>query len=59
MRKRINTLEKYYCMKCRSSQWMREMPDELDKDKDGFKCIICGTIHRYTQLWKTPPKTLS
>ena len=56
---RMRTFEKYYCMKCQSSQWMRQLPDETAKDKDGFKCIICGTIHKLEHLWKTPPKTIS
>ena len=54
---RINTLEKFYCMRCKSSEWMRQVPDEQDPTVTGFKCIICGTVHKHPGLWKKPPKT--
>jgi uncharacterized Zn finger protein len=54
---RINTLEKFYCRSCKSSEWMREVPDEANKDQTGHKCIICGTVHKHPGLWKKPPKT--
>ena len=55
----INTLEKYYCMQCKSSTWMREHVDKKGAYPDSWKCIICGTIHRHPNLWKKPPKTIS
>ncbi len=58
MRTRIDTMERFYCMKCRSTELMREVPDEIDKDKTGFKCIICGTVHRHPDVWKKPPRTV-
>jgi uncharacterized Zn finger protein len=58
MRRKSDELEKYYCMKCKGSTWMREVLDSKESDKDGMKCIICGTIHRHPNLWKKPPKTI-
>jgi len=58
MRTRINTMERFYCMRCKSTQLMRELPDEIDPDKDGFKCLICGTVHKHANLWKSPPRTI-
>jgi len=56
--KKQNTLEKYYCMKCKSSQWMRENLDKKDSLKDSWICIICGTPHSHPNLWKKPPRSL-
>ncbi len=52
-----NTLEKYYCMKCKASSWMREHKEKTGAYPDAWKCIVCGTVHRHPKLWKKPPKT--
>lgn len=56
--KKREELEKYYCMKCKASQWMRETLDRNDSQQDAWKCIICGTKHAHPNLWKKPPRSL-
>lgn len=57
--KRPDELEKYYCMQCKASVWMREVLDKTDSMRDAWKCIICGAVHRHPNLWKRPPKTIA
>jgi DNA-directed RNA polymerase subunit RPC12/RpoP len=59
MAKRGVTMEKYYCMKCKVSVWMRETLDKNDSQQDAWKCIICGTVHAHPNLWKKPPATIA